>query len=208
MLTHIGSPSFCLEVMLTVSAHLLLVRANKTYVLSTKLDVDRTEENKKSDRYLWSVLQLTTFSIIFSFPFLFSCSVVFDSLWPHALQNARLPCPSPSLRACLNSCPSSWWCHPTISSSVVPFSSCFLSFPALGSFSMSQLFASGASVSACPSNEYSGLISFRIDWIDFLAVPGTLKSLLQHHSSKLSILWHSAFFIDQLYIHTRLLDKP
>ena len=80
MLTHIGSPSFCLEVMLTVSAHLLLVRANKTYVLSTKLDVDRTEENKKSDRYLWSVLQRTTFSIIFSFPFLFSCSVVFDSL--------------------------------------------------------------------------------------------------------------------------------
>jgi len=88
-----------------------------------------------------------------------------------------------------NSCPLSRWCHPTISSSVVPFSSCLQSFPASGSFPMSQLFASGgqrirvsASASVLPMN-ISGLISFRMDWLDLLAVQGTLKSL-QHHSSK------------------------
>ena len=64
-------------------------------------------------------------------------------LWPHGLQHARLPCLSPAPRACSNSCPSSWWCHPTISSSVGPFSSCLQSFPASGSFQMSQFFASG-----------------------------------------------------------------
>ena len=73
----------------------------------------------------------------------FSHSVVSDSLWPHALQHTRLPCPSPTPRACSNSCQSSWWCHPTISSSVVPFSSCSQSFPALGSFIVSQFFSSG-----------------------------------------------------------------
>ena len=65
------------------------------------------------------------------------------SLWPHGLQHARLPCPLPSPGACSNSCPLSWWCHPTILSSVIPFSSCHQSFPASGSFLMSQLFASG-----------------------------------------------------------------
>ena len=74
---------------------------------------------------------------------LFSHSVVSDSLWPHGLQHTRLPCTSPSLGVCSNSCPLSWWCHPTISSSVVPFSSCPQSFPALGSFLMSHLCASG-----------------------------------------------------------------
>ena len=72
----------------------------------------------------------------------FSCSVMSDSLWPNGLQHARLPCPSPTPRAYSNSRPSSRWCHPTISSSVVPFSSCFQSFPASGSFQMSQFFAS------------------------------------------------------------------
>ena len=72
-----------------------------------------------------------------------SCSVISDSLQPHGLQHARFPCPSPSLRVCSNSCPLSWWCHPTISSSVVPFSSCLQSFPASGSFPVSQLFVSG-----------------------------------------------------------------
>ena len=117
---------------------------------------------------------------------------------------ARIPCPSSTLRASSNSCPSSWWCHPTISSSVVPFSSCLQSFPASGSFSMSQSFSSsGQSIGASafsinPSNEYSGLISFRMDCLDLLAVQGTLKSLLQHHSSKASVLQCSAFFIVQL----------
>jgi len=90
---------------------------------------------------------------------LFSHSIVFDFLWPHGLQQTRPPCLSPTPRACSNSCPSSRWCHPTISSSVVPFSSCLQSFPASGSFPMSQFFASGgqsigasASASALPMN--------------------------------------------------------
>ena len=141
----------------------------------------------------------------------FSCSIMFNSLRPHGLQNARLPCPSPTPRAYSNSlCPLSQSCHPTILSSVIPFSSHLQSFPASGSFQMSQLFESGGqsigvSASASVTNEYSGLISFRIDWLDLLAVQGTLKSLFQHHSSKASILQHSAFFIVQfshLYITT------
>ena len=123
-----------------------------------------------------------------------------DSLQPHGLQCARLPCPSPIPGAYSNSCPLSRWCHPTTSSSVVPFSSCFQSSLASGSFLMSQFRGPkywSISFNISPSNEYSGLISFRIDWFD-LADQGTLKSLLQHHSSKASILWHSAFFIVQL----------
>ena len=73
---------------------------------------------------------------------LFSCSVMSDSLPPHGLQHARLPCPSPSSGACSNSCPLSWWCYPTISSSIIPFS-CFQSLPASGSFPVSQLLVSG-----------------------------------------------------------------
>ena len=83
---------------------------------------------------------------------MFSRSLVSDSLWPHGLQHTRFPCPSPSPRACSNSCPLSQWCHPTISSSVIPFSSCLQSFPASGSFLMSRLFASGGysiGASAC-----------------------------------------------------------
>ena len=128
----------------------------------------------------------------------FSHSVMSGSLQPHGLQHTRLPCPSPFPEACSNSFPSSRWCHPTNSSSVVPFSSCPQSFPAAGSFQMSQLFTSGcksigvsASTSVFPMNP--GLISFRKDWLDLLAVQGTLKNLLQHHSSKASILQHSAF---------------
>ena len=94
--------------------------------------------------------------------------------------------------------------HPAISSSVVPFSSCLQSFPASGSLPMSQFFKSGGqsirsfSFSISPSEGYSGLVSFRMDWLALFTVQGTLKSLLQHHSSKASILWHSAFFIVQL----------
>ena len=124
-----------------------------------------------------------------------------DSLRPQGLQHARPPCPSPTPRAYSNWCPSSRWCHPTISSSVVPFSSHLQSLPASGSFQMSQFFASGRywsfSFNISPSNEHSRLISFRMDWLDLLAAQGTL-SLLQHHSSKASILWHSAFVIAQL----------
>ena len=110
------------------------------------------------------------------------------------------PCPSPTPGVHLNPCLLSWWCHPTISSSVIPFSSCLQSFPASESFQMSQFFASGWSFifNISLSNEYSGLISFRMDWLDLLAVQGTLKGLLQHHSSKASILRCSAFFTVQL----------
>ena len=127
-----------------------------------------------------------------------------NSLQSHESQHARPPCPSPTPIVYPNSCPLSRWCHPTISSSVVPFSSCLQSFPALGSFNMSQLFTSdgqstgvSASTSVLPM-KHTGLISFRMDWLDLLAVQGTLKSLLQYHSSKASILWPSAFFIVQL----------
>ena len=131
----------------------------------------------------------------------FSHSVVSDSLQPNGLQHTRPPCPSPTPGVCSNSCPLSRWCHPTISSSVIPFS-CLQSFPASGSFQMSQFFTSGgqssSSFNISPSNEYSGLTSLMMDWLDPLAVQGTLKSLLQHHSLKSSILWHSSFFIVQL----------
>ena len=110
----------------------------------------------------------------------FSCSVVSDSLQPHGLQHTRLPSPSPTPGACSNSCPLSWWCHPTISSSVIPFSSCLQSFPASGSFQwvlhMRWPKYWSFSFSIRPSNEYSGLIYFRIDVLDLLAVQGTLKS--------------------------------
>ena len=120
----------------------------------------------------------------------FSRSVISNSLWPDGLQHTRPPCPSPTPRVFSNSCLSSQWCYPTISSSVIPFSSHLQSFPASGSFQMSQSFAIrwpkfwSFSFNISPSNEYSGLISFRMDWFDLLAVQGTLKSLLQHHSSK------------------------
>ena len=128
----------------------------------------------------------------------FSCSVVSDPLRPQGLQHARPPCPSPTPGVSSNSCPLSRWCHPTISTSVVHFSSCLQSFPASGSFQWVSSLHQVAKVlefsfSISPSNEYSGLTSFRIDWLDLLAVHGTLKSLLQQHSSKASILWCSAF---------------
>ena len=135
---------------------------------------------------------------------LFSLSVMCNFVWPHGLQHARSPCPSPSPRVCSNSCSLSHWCHPTISSSVVPFSSCLLSFPASGSFPVSQHFTSGGqnignfSFSISFSKEYSPLISFRMDPFDLLAVQGTLKDLLQHHGSKASIFRHSTFFMVQL----------
>ena len=135
----------------------------------------------------------------------FSCSVVSDSLRPHGLKHARLLCPSPSTGACSNSCPSHRWCHSTISSSVVHFSSCLQFFLASGSFPVTEWVLHvrwpknwSFSFSISPSNEYSGMISFRMDSLDLLAVQGTLKSLLQHHSSKASNLWHSTFFMVQV----------
>ena len=117
-----------------------------------------------------------------------SCSVMCDSLRSHGMQHARLPCSSPSPRVYSNSCPLSWWSHPTISSSVVTFSSYLQSFPASESFPIRWPKYWSFTFSISPSNEYSGLISFRIDGLALLTVQGTLKSLLQHHSSKASVL--------------------
>ena len=124
-----------------------------------------------------------------------------DSLQPHELQHARVLCPSLSPGGCSNSCPLSRWCHPTVSSSATSF--CPQSFPTLGSLPVSWLFASGGQsteLQYSPSNEYSGLISFRIDWFDLLAVQRILKSLLSllQHNSKISTLQCSAFFVVQL----------
>ena len=124
-----------------------------------------------------------------------------NSLWLHGPQHARPPCLSPTPRVYSNSCPLSWWCHSTISSSVIPFSSRLQSFPGIRVFSNESVLCIrwpkywSFTFNISPSNEYSGLIAFRMDWLDLLAVQGTLKSLLQHHSSKASILWHSPFFI-------------
>ena len=124
-------------------------------------------------------------------------------LWPHGLQHARPPCPSPTPGVYSNLCPLSQWCHPTISSchplllppSIFPSTRVFsnksalrIRWPKYWSFSFN----------ISPSTEHSVLISFRIDWLDLLAVQGTPKSLLQHHSSKTSIFRCSAFFIVQL----------
>ena len=145
---------------------------------------------------------------------LLSRSVVSDSLWLHGLQQARLPCPSPSPRACSNSCPLSWWCHQTISSSVVPFSCCLQSFPESGSFPMSWFFASGgqstgasASASILPMNSQ--------DWFP-LGLTGLIslksKGLSRMFSS--TIVWKHQFFAAQpslwssCHIHTWLLEKP
>ena len=104
-----------------------------------------------------------------------SRSVVSDSLWPHELQHFRPPSPSPTPRVYPNSCPLSWWCHPTVSPSVIPFSSCLQSFPTSGSFLMSQIFAAGGQklefqLQHQSFNEYPGPISFSMDWVDLLAV--------------------------------------
>ena len=125
-------------------------------------------------------------------------SVVSNSLLPHEPQHARPPCPSPTPGVYPNSCPFSWWCHSSISSSVVPFSSFIRIFSKESALRIRWLKYWNFSFNISPSSEHPGLISFRMDWLDLLAVQGTLKSLLQNHSSKASFLHHSAFFIVQL----------
>ena len=131
----------------------------------------------------------------------FSHSVMSDSLWPHGLQHARPPCPSPTPEAYSNSRPSSQWCHPTISPCVIPLFSHLQSFPGSESFPVSQFFASGsqsigasASASVPPKKTQ--------DWFTLglsgLILQGALRNFLQHHSSKASILLRSAFFMVQL----------
>ena len=124
------------------------------------------------------------------------------TLQPHGLQHVRVPCPSLTSWTCSNSCPSSQWCHPTISSSVVPFSSHLESLPASRSLPMSQFVASGGqsigapALASVPPMNISGLTSFRIDWFD--CCPRDPQEILQHLSSKASVLQCSAFFVIQL----------
>ena len=130
-------------------------------------------------------------------------SVVSNSLRPHGLQHTRPHCPSPTPGEYSNSCALSLWCHPTISSSVIPFSTRVHSFPGSGSFQMNQFFASGGqsfgvsvSTSVLPMNIQDW---FPLGWTGYISLQSKgLSSLLQHHSSKASILWCSAFFIVQL----------
>ena len=135
----------------------------------------------------------------------FSHSVVSDSVWPHGLQNTIPPCPSPTPGVYPISCPLSRWCHATIFILCTPFSTCLQSFPASRSFQLHQFFASGgqsigvsASTSVLPMNIQD--CWFPLGWTVWIALQskGVFKSLLQHHSSKASILHHSAFFIVQL----------
>ena len=130
-----------------------------------------------------------------------------DSLWPHGLQHSRLPCPSPTPAIYSNSCPSRWWCHPSPVNHLIlchPLLLLSSIFPSIRVFSNESVLCIrwpeywSFSFNISPSYKYSGLISFRLDWLDLLAVQRTLKSLLQYHSSKTSILWRSAFFIVQL----------
>jgi len=146
----------------------------------------------------WYKCKLVQFNLV-----QFSGSVVSNSLWPHGLQHTRPPCQSPTPGVYSNSRPLSWWCLPTISSSVIPFSSHLQSFPA-------SVFSNESVLPIRWPKDWSfqpqhqsfqwifRMISFRLDWLDLLAVQGTLKSLFQHHSSKASILQHSAFFTVQL----------
>ena len=134
----------------------------------------------------------------------FSHSVMSDSLQPHGLQHARLPCPSSTPGAYSNSCPLSQWCHAAILFSCCPLLFLPSIFPSISVFSNESVLCIrwrkywSFSFSLRPSNDYSGLISFRMDWLDLFAIQGTLKSLLQHHSLKASILRCSIFFIVQL----------
>ena len=145
---------------------------------------------------------------------LFSRSVMSDSLWPHGLQHAELPCPSPSPGACSNSCSLSQWCHSTISSSVVPFPSCLQSFPASGSFLMSWLFASGDHSTGASVSASVFLMNIQV-WFP-LGLPGWIslqsKGLSRVFSSTTAqkhqffgaqpSLWSNS------HIHTWLLEKP
>ena len=133
-----------------------------------------------------------------------------NSLWPHGLQYGRLPCPSLPLWVCSNLCKLSWWCHLTISSSVFSFSYYPLSSPASESFPMSQFFTSGgqrieASASVLPMNTQGWFSLGLTGLISFLSKG--FSSLLQHHNSKASILWHSAFLWSNSHIRTWLLEK-
>ena len=143
----------------------------------------------------------------------FSSSVMSNSLSPHGLQDARLPCPSPTPRAYSNLCPLSQWCHPTISFSVVPFSSHLQLSQHQGLFQWVSSLHQVAKVlefqlQINPPNEYSGLISFRIDWLDLLVVQGTLRVFSNTTVQKHQFLGAQLSLESNSHIRTWLLEKP
>ena len=180
--------------------------------LKSLLEKVKEEREKIALKLNIQIMRITASSPISSVQF--SHSVVSNYLQCHGLQNARLPCPSPSPGVFENSCALSRWCHPTISSSVAPFSSCPQAFPASRAFSSESVLCIrwpkywSFSFSFSPSNEYSGLISCRIDWLDLLAVQGSLKSLFQHRGSKASFFGTQPFLLSNSHIQTWLLEKP
>ena len=163
--------------------------------MNMELQARKKRKNKKWTMLWKYLLDSWNIHILHFSSVQFSHSVVFDSLWPHARQHARLPCPSPKPGACSNSCPWSQWCHPTISSSVIPFSSCLQSFPASGSFPISWLFASG-SQSIGASTSPSVLLMNIQDWFPLgltglisLQAKGLCIEPLYHLFSCLN-MWH------------------
>ena len=159
----------------------------------------------------WIRLSLNPYSAIHFYSVTQLCPMS-NCLQAHGLQHARLPCPSPAPGAYSNSCLLSWWRHATVICCcllLLPHSI----FPSIRVFSSESVLCMrwpkywSFSFNVSPSNEYSGLISFRMDWLGVLAVQRTLKSLLQHHSSKALISRCSAFFISNSHIHTWLLEK-
>ena len=157
---------------------------------------------------------MRTLAYIFHFSSVqFSRSAMSDSLQPHESQHARPPCPSPTPGVHSDSRPLSQWCHPAISSSVVHFSSCPQSLPASVFSNESTLHMRwpkywSFSFSITSSKEHPGLISFRMDWLDLLAIHGTLKRLLQHQGSKHQFFGAQLSSQSNSHIHTWLLEKP
>ena len=193
------SPQWILSTLLTVQGSW---RTAKNFWFAKKYITKKDKMNEDG------LVSLETSSVQFS------CSVVSDSLRSHGLQHTRLSCPSPAPGACSNSCPSSLWCHPTISSSVVPFSSCLQSFPASGCFPVSQFFASGsqstrvsASASVLPMN-IQGWFPLGLTVLISLQSKGLSRvfsnTTVQKHQffgAQLS-LWSNS------HIHTWPLEKP
>ena len=163
------------------------------------------------DNQIWSKFDFQNFP---NTSVQFNRSVVSDFLWPHELQHARPPCPSPAPGVHPNSCALSWWCHPTFSSSVIPFSSCPQSFPASGSFQMSKFFASGGQsirVSASASVLLMNIQDwFPLGWTGWISLQS--KGLSRVFSN--TTVQKHQFFTAQLYlwsdshIHTWPLEKP
>ena len=142
----------------------------------------------------------------------FSLSVMSNSLRPQGVQHTRLPCPSPTPRACSNSCPLSWWCHPTISSSLVPFSSCLQSFPAPGSFPMSRFIASGGQ--SIGTSALASVLPVNIQgWFPLGKIFSSQFKGISRVFSSTTVQKHQ-FFSTQLsswsnsHIHTWQLEKP